>query len=196
MAGWVAAASALGSPVLAAESPVVRAGSELDFRPYGFTDKDGQPTGFGPELLRSVADKMGLRLERTVGPWDTVWNELVAGKLDVLPVVARTPGREPLVDFSLPHTETFDAFFVRSGQPVIASVAAASGKEIVVLREDAAHHELLERKFAGKIIAVGSISEGLRLVAAGKHDAFLCSKVIGMLELKAAKIAGVAAGPP
>ena len=119
--GLVAAALVLGGQVLAAESPVIRAGSELEFRPYGFTDKDGQPTGFGPELLRSVADKMGLRLERTVGPWDTVWNDLVAGKLDVLPVVARTPGREPLVDFSLPHTETFDAFFVRSGQPVIAN---------------------------------------------------------------------------
>ncbi len=185
-------------PVFAAgaEPLEVRAGSELDFRPYCFTDEDGQPAGFGVELLKAVAAEMGLRLRITPGPWDTVWNRLVAGQIDVLPVVARTPGREALVDFSLPHTETFDAFFVREGQPAIEDIAAARGKEIVVLRSDAAHHELLELRFDGKVIPVESIPEGLRLIAAGKHDAFLCSKLIGVLECEQAAITGVRSGPP
>lgn len=174
----------------------VRGGSELDFRPYSFTGQAGQPTGFGVELLRATADKMGLRLRVTPGPWDSQWTKLVAGELDVLPVVARTPGRESLVAFSLPHTETFDAFFVRSGRPPINEIAAATGKEIVVLREDAAHHQLVERKFPGTIIPVDSIPAGLRLVAAGKHDAFLCSKLVGVLECQQAGIRGLVAGPP
>lgn len=180
----------------AADAPAIRVGSELDFRPYCFTDKDGQPTGFGVELLRAVADKMGLRLQITAGPWDEQWADLVAGRIDVLPVVARTSGREPLVDFSLPHTETFDAFFVREGQPAFPDLAAAAGKQIVVLREDAAHHQLLERKFAGQVIPVESIPAGLQLVAAGRHDAFLCSKMIGLLEMRAAGIRGMTGGPP
>ena len=186
----------LCAPLAAADSPAIHAGSELDFRPYVFTDKDGQPTGFGVELLKAVADRMGLPLRITPGPWDQVWNGLVAGELDVLPVVARTPGREPLVDFSLPHTETFDAFFRRAGQPALPDLAAAAGKEIVVLRSDAAHHQLIERQFAGKVIPVESIPDGLRLIAAGKHDAFLCSKLIGILELKEVGIKDVTAGPP
>jgi len=180
----------------AANPPEIRAGSELDFRPYCFTDKDGQPTGFGVELLKAVADKMGLRAQITPGPWDQVWSDLVAGRLDVLPVVARTPGREPVVDFCLPHTETFDAFFRRAGEPDFSNLAAAAGKEIVVLRSDAAHHELVERKFSGKVIPVESIPDGLRLVAAGKHDAFLCSKLIGTLEVQQYGIRGVVDGPP
>jgi PAS domain S-box-containing protein len=184
------------TPLTAAEAPAIRVGSELDFRPYVFTDRDGQPSGFGVELLKAVADKMGLPLRITPGPWDQVWNGLVAGELDVLPVVARTPGREPLVDFSLPHTETFDAFFRRTGQPALPHLAAAAGKEIVVLRSDAAHHQLVERQFAGKVIPVDSIPAGLRLIAAGKHDALLCSKLIGTLELEQAGIRGVTAGPP
>lgn len=180
---------------IAAEWPTLRAGSELDFRPYCFTDANGQPTGLGPDLLKAVADKMGLRLQLTAAPWDAQWNKLVAGQLDVLPVVARTPGREPLVDFSLPHTETFDAFFVRKGQPPIHNIASAAGKSIVVLRQDAAHHQLTERKFVGQIIPVDSISEGLRLVAAGRHDALLCSKLIGTLECRQAGIKGVVSGP-
>ena len=183
------------SPV-AADPPEIRVGSERDFRPYCFTDKDGQPTGLGVELLQAVAEKMGLRLQITPAPWDTVWNRLVAGDLDVLPVVARTAGREPLVDFSLPHTETFDAFFVREGRPPIKDIAVAAGKELVVLRSDAAHHQLLERNFSGKIIPVESLPAGLRLVAAGKHDALLCSKLIATLEMQEYGIRGVTAGPP
>jgi PAS domain S-box-containing protein len=174
---------------------LIRGGSELDFQPYCFTDKDGRPTGFGVELLRTVADRMGLRLEMTPGPWDKVWSDLVAGNIDVLPVVARTPGREPLVDFGLPHTETFDAFFVREGRSPPKDLAAAAGKEIVVLREDAAHHELMERNFAGKIIPVESLPDGLRLIAAGQHDALLCPKLIGTLEIQEHGIRDVSSGP-
>lgn len=180
----------------AAEPPEIRGGSEQDFRPYCFTDPNGRPAGFGVDLLKAVADAMGMRLRIAPAPWDDVWNGLVAGQLDVLPVVAKTPGRLPLVDFSLPHTETFDAFFVRAGRPVLPDLAAAAGKEIVVLRSDAAHHQLLERHFAGKVIPVESIPDGLRLVAAGKHDAMLCSKLVGVLECRQTGIRGVEAGPP
>ena len=46
----------------AADTQEIRAGSLLDFRPYCFTDKDGQPTGFGVELLQAVAEKATLNL--------------------------------------------------------------------------------------------------------------------------------------
>ena len=186
----------LCSSALAAEPPPIRGGSEVDFRPYSFLDQSGQPTGFGVELLDAVAGKMGMPLHISAGPWDRLWSDLVAGKLDVLPVVASTPGREPLVDFSLPHTECFDAFFVRAGRPAIKDLASAAGKEIVVLRSDASHHQLIERKFAGTIVAVDSIPDALRLIAAGKHDAFLGAKLIGVLERELAGIQGVADGPP
>jgi ABC-type amino acid transport substrate-binding protein len=185
----------VAASAMASEEPLVRGGSEQHFRPYAFTDRDHHAQGFGPDLLRAIADTMGLRLQITTGPWDKVWNDLVAGDLDVLPVVARTPGREPLVDFSLPHTETFDAFFVPEGRPLIPDLAAAAGKEIVVLRSDAAHHELVERGFPGKVIPVESIVDGLRLISAGRHDAFLCSKVVGELEREQARITGVRSGP-
>ncbi|MEW6720996.1 MAG: transporter substrate-binding domain-containing protein [Thermodesulfobacteriota bacterium] len=187
---------AAGTCIASNGSREVRAGSEQDFRPYAFTDKDGRPTGFGVELLKAVADSMGLPIRFTSGSWDNVWSGLVAGRIDVLPVVARTPGRERLVDFSVPHTETFDAFFVREGRSAYPSLSAAAGREIVVLRSDAAHHELVGRKFAGIVVPVESIPEGLRLIAEGRHDAMLCSKLVGVLELGQAGIEGVMPGPP
>ena len=57
-------------PTNAADVQEIRAGTDLDFRPWSFLGKDGQPTGFGVELLQAVAEKAALRpalLAREVG---------------------------------------------------------------------------------------------------------------------------------
>ncbi len=178
-----------------AAEPPIRVGSEVDFPPFAALDAHGKATGFSVDLIRAVADAAGLRVDITTGPWDEMWNGLVAGRFDVLPLVAKMPGRESLVDFSLSHTQTFDAFFVREGDPAIKDISAAEGKKVVVMRSDAAHHALLERKFRGEMTFVDTISEGLKIVASGRHDAFLCSKLIGTLAMRQHGIRGLAAGP-
>jgi PAS domain S-box-containing protein len=179
-----------------ADPSEVRVGSEVDFRPYAFVDNDGKPTGFSVDLIAAVANAMGLQIRITTGSWDEVWNRLQTGAIDVLPIAAALPDRQQVVDFSVPHTETYDAFFVREGRPVFADLAAARGREIVVMRSDAAHHALEERHFDGKMFFVNTVPEGLALVGAGKHDAFLCSKLIGALEIRAHHISGLYSGPP
>jgi PAS domain S-box-containing protein len=174
----------------------VRVGSELEFPPYAFVDKNGQPAGFSVDLIKAVSGVMGLPINISTGSWDTVWKDLVAGRLDVLPIVAKSPERQRLVDFSLPHTETYDAFFVRQGNPQIQKLEAARGKEIVVMRSDAAHHALLERNFRDHLILVETIPAGLSLIASGRHDAFLCSKLIGTMVIKQHGLTNLEAGPP
>ncbi len=180
----------------ATASSEIRVGSELEFPPYAFVDETGQPAGFSVDLIKAVADAMGMSIHISTGPWDTVWNFLAAGRLDVLPIVAKLPERIHVVDFSLPHTETFDSFFVRAGSPFLPNIAAARGKEIVVMRSDAAHHALLERNFQGNLILVNTIPEGLQLISSGKYDAFLCSKLIGTLAIKQHGLKDLNAGPP
>lgn len=193
--GWLAFVC-LASWAFAAEPQPIRVGSELDFRPYAFIDDRGQPAGFSVDLVQAVSQAMGLPIHITTTSWDRLWEGLLKGQLDVLPIVANTPGRQSVVDFSLPHTETFDAFFVRANQGVLPNLAAAAGKEIVVMRSDAAHQELLSRQFSGKIFSVDTIPQGLELVASGHHDAFLCSKLIGTLEIQQHRIRGLKPGPP
>ncbi|MCL4458095.1 MAG: transporter substrate-binding domain-containing protein [Nitrospirae bacterium] len=175
--------------------PAIKVGSEVEFPPFAIVDEKGQADGFSVELIKAVAKAMDLPIVITTGPWDTMWNGLVSGQLDVLPIVAKSPERQRLVDFSLSHTETFDAFFVRDGSPKIQDIKAAQGKKIVVMRSDAAHHALLEHKFQGEVVLVDTIPEGLKMVASGKNDAFLCSKLIGILAVKKHSIKGLTAGP-
>jgi len=189
----------LSSPFVCAAAPVlptIKVGSEIDFPPFADVDERGRPIGFSVDLIKAVAEVMGLKLDITTGTWDSMWSGLIAGRIDLLPIVTKLPERMTLIDFTLSHTETFDAFFVRASSPVIKDIASAGGKSIVVMKSDAAHHALLERKFKGELILVDTISQGLSLIASGRHDAFLCSKLIGSLVIQKKGITGLIAGPP
>ncbi|MBF0120077.1 MAG: transporter substrate-binding domain-containing protein [Desulfobacterales bacterium] len=175
---------------------IIKVGSEIEFPPFANVDSNSQPSGFSIDLIKAVAESMGLQTVITTGHWNIMWNGLVTGKFDVLPIVAISSERKLLVDFSLPHTETFDAFFIRDDNSKILNIKEAQGKAIIVMESDAAHHFLLERNFIGKLITVSTIPEGLSMLASGKHDALLCSKLIGLLSMQKHKIQGITSGPP
>lgn len=174
---------------------VINVGSEVEFPPFAEVDQEGQATGFSVDLIKAVSNTMGLTPSFTTGSWDKMWNGLVSGRFDVLPIVAITEERKQLVDFSIPHTETYDAFFVKDGKPPIHSIHEAENKTIVVMRSDVAHHELTDRTFKGKLAIVDTIPEGLLLLSSGKQDAMLCSKLIGVLAMEEYGIKGITAGP-
>ena len=187
-------------PTFAAEKPtrengVILVGSELDFFPYAHVNEKGEADGFSVDLIKAVAHVMSLKIKIIPEPWDKIWNDLVEGRIDVLPLVGKMPERALVIDFSMPHTGTSDAFFSRKGETPYKSLAEAKGKSIVVMRSDVAHHKLTEHKFDGEIITVPTISEGLKLVASGKHDMFLGPLLMGTLALKEHGIP-MTAGPP
>lgn len=196
LAGLPAPAGAAGTPRQAG-SEIITAGSEIDFPPYALTDSDGQADGFSVELLRAVAEAMDLRVSIRTGEWSTVWEALKRGEIDALPLVARSAERAEYAEFTVPHTVTYDSFFVRNGSPSLTSLAEAEGKEIIVMRGDAAHEELVRHGFHGRPILVASIPEAMRLLASGRHHAVLVSKLIGHMVLRDTKLDGVIlSGPP
>ena len=178
----------------AAQARTIIVGSEIDFPPYAYLDNQGNAAGYSIDLIRAAAAEMDLKLQFRTGSWDWAWRALNQGEVDVLPLVARLPGRDQDVDYSVIHTSTDDAFFTRPNTPEIDSIASAEGKEIVVMQSDAAHHALIARGFKGRIITVDTISDGLRLVASGRHDAFLCSKLIGVMVMQQQSIGGIRPG--
>jgi ABC-type amino acid transport substrate-binding protein len=175
---------------------VFKVGSEFDFYPYAYVDKNGEAAGFSVDLINAVADTMGLKIQIIAEPWDKIWNDLVAGRIDILPLVGKLPERANLIEFSMPHTGTSDGFFTRKSDPPLTHVADAKGKSIVVMKSDVAHHKLLEFKFEGTIVPVTTITEGLELIAKGEHDAFLGPLLMANLAIKENRIEGIRANEP
>jgi PAS domain S-box-containing protein len=188
----------LGLPGLVRAEPhrPLVVGSEIGFPPYADVDAEGRPTGFAVELFGAVAAAMNIPVTIHPNRWDTLWQDLKAGKLDALPLVARMDEREGQVEFTRPHTIGYDSFFVRKERPPIPSVSQARSLSIIVLRSDAAHHALVGRRFTHQLVFVDNLADGFRLLASGQHDAVLAPRLQGNRLVETSGLAGVIeAGP-
>ncbi len=167
---------------------IIQVGSEIDFPPYAIVDAHGHAGGFSVELLDAVAKEMGLSIEVHPGQWPEVLANFKAGKFDLLPLVAVSEKRADMASYTKPHTVAYDSFFVRRGSHPLSSLAEARGKEIIVMTNDAAHEALIASGLLFHIVETRTISEAMRILATGSHDAVLVPKLLGQIVLRQLKL--------
>ncbi len=186
--GLLAVGAALAEPV--------RVGPEIDFPPFADVDGQGRATGYSVELFDAVAKAAGLTPEYRVSDRDKAWNDLVEGRLQALPLVARTAEGMGLLEYTSPHTFGYDAFFVRKDHPPIESIRAARGHCILVMRSDAAHHALKARGFDRELMLAATLPDAMRQLAAGPCAAVLAPQVQGSQVVRQQGLGGlIQAGP-
>ena len=127
-----------GSLLMHAMQPneiVFKSAAEYDYPPFSVV-VEGKADGFSVELLKAVANEMGLKLEFKVDQWDTIKKELEDGKLDILPLVGYSEERDKFFDFTVPYIVMRGNIFVRKGDKQIKSENDLFGKEIIVMQGD------------------------------------------------------------
>ncbi|MBE0585810.1 MAG: transporter substrate-binding domain-containing protein, partial [Desulfofustis sp.] len=160
--------------------PAVSSASEQDYPPFCLLDREGYPTGFSVELLRSALAAMEREVTFRTGPWHEVRSWLETGEVEVLPLVGRTPEREGLFDFTFPYMSLHGAIVVREGTTGIVDLDDLRGKQIAVMRGDNAE-EFLRRNNRGFIIvATPSFDQALRELSSGLHDAVIVQRLVGL----------------
>jgi two-component system, cell cycle sensor histidine kinase and response regulator CckA len=154
-----------------------------DYYPYTFVNDKGVPDGFSVDIAKAVTHVMDLRLEIHADTWEHATEALSGGAIDLLPMMARSPARDKLFDFSVPHTIAYDAVFLRNGGKKISSLEDLTDKTVIVMSKDVAHQYLLSSGRAGrmKLILVDSLPDALQALAAGKGDAVLMPKLVGLI---------------
>jgi PAS domain S-box-containing protein len=159
------------APTLAMEKMKMVVGGDHENPPYEFLE-DGKPTGFNVDLMRAVADAVGVEVEIRLGPWDEVRRELEEGKIDALAGMYYSEERSKAVDFTVPHTMVSAGLFVR-GDSQISSIEDIKGKEVIVQKGDVIDDYLREKGITPHIIEVRDPADALRLLASGRHDCAL-----------------------
>ncbi|MCU7936436.1 MAG: transporter substrate-binding domain-containing protein [Candidatus Thiodiazotropha sp. (ex Dulcina madagascariensis)] len=99
-----------------AEQPPIRSASELKYPSFSIVREDNSADGFSVELMRAAIRAMGRDVTFEVGPWTTIKGDLEEGRLEALPLVGRTPEREPVFDFTVPYLSLYGAVFVRDDE--------------------------------------------------------------------------------
>jgi ABC-type amino acid transport substrate-binding protein len=114
-----------------------------NYHPYTFMNDKGEPDGFSVEIARAATKAMDLELEIRADKWDVAMKELEAGSIDLLPMMANSPERNKIFDFSVPHTIAYDAIFLRKGNTTLRTLKDLSGKTVIVMNKDITHSYLL-----------------------------------------------------
>ena len=112
------------------KSGTIKIATEGAFPPFNLM-KGKTPTGFEVELAEVLAKQLGLKVQWTIQPFDSLLIGLNQDRYDfVIASHGITPERQKAVDFSNPHYCTGGAIVTRPGGPLTAK--ALSGKSVAV----------------------------------------------------------------
>jgi len=110
--GVVAAAGqTTGPPAPAAEAPPLPArlvyGGDRAFPPFEYLDDDGQPQGFNVELVRALAERLGVRIDIELAPWPEIVARFDRHEVDLVSM-AYSDLRDARYALLAPRTWTLD----------------------------------------------------------------------------------------
>ncbi len=155
-----------------------KSATEYDYPPFSVTN-NGEADGFSVELLKAVAETMGLDITFKIDSWAMIKDELKNGELDVLPLVGYTKERDQHFDFTVPYIIMHGNIFIRNDNNEIQTEDDLYGKQIIVMKGDNAHEYAVKRGFSDELILTDTYEEAFKLLASGKYDAVLAQSLVG-----------------
>jgi ABC-type amino acid transport substrate-binding protein len=143
--------------------------------------------------LRATLKAVNLDVSFYAAPWDQIKQELADGKIQVLPLVGKTPEREQIYDFTEPYLTFYGAIFVRTGDTRIKTDKDLRDMEIAVLKGDNAEEYARRENISSRIVTANTYREAFTQLSQGKYDAVVAQEVMGTKLLKTLGIKNVVA---
>ncbi|WP_428422244.1 PAS domain-containing protein [Methylibium sp.] len=168
-------------------------GSEQNYPPFAIGMTDDTADGFTVALWKAVAREQRLDYTIRVRPFDELLQGFKSGSIDVLINLAQSDERRRFADFSVTHVAVGGAIFVRHGDRRVRSEADLAGKSVIVLKADLAHDYAIGKGWQAQLVLADTAEQGLRLLASGRHDAMLISKLAGLQTIRSQGIPGLEA---
>ncbi len=105
-------------------------GSDYNYPPYEFLDKNGNPAGFHIDLIRAIGERAGKPVLIKLGQWNEIREELEnRGTVNVSDMFY-TEMRDSLVDFAVPHEIMFNLILYRRGEKPLSTYEDLKGLRI------------------------------------------------------------------
>ncbi|RJP93632.1 MAG: response regulator [Desulfobacteraceae bacterium] len=185
------ASTGAGETTIATGGPAILSASEIDYPPFCIVDSDGRANGFSVELMRAALKAMGREVTFRTGPWKDVRGWLEQGEVQALPLVGRTPEREPVFDFTVPYMTLHGAIVIRKGTPDIRNLDDLKGRHVAVMQGDNAE-EFLRRVDRGiEIHTTATFDAALQELSEGRHDAVVIQRLVALRLIKEAQLANL-----
>ncbi len=164
--------------VLDEDSYVYKSATEYDYPPFSVTE-NGVADGFSVELLKAVAEEIGIEVSFKIDEWQTIKKELEVGELDILPLVGRSEEREAVYDFTIPYIVMRGNIFVRDDNETIRSEKDLFDKQIIVMAGDNSEEYARRIGLTENLILAKTYTEAFEMLSGGQYDAVLAQGLVG-----------------
>ena len=153
------------------EAGMLVVGTEGTYRPFSYhEDGSGELTGYDVEVIRAVAEKLGVEVQFEETQWDAIFAGLEAGRFDAIAnQVSITPEREAAYTFSEPYTLSPGVIVVRDDDNSITSFASLDGK--TTAQSLTSNWYTLAEESGATIEAVEGWAQAVTLVSQSRVDA-------------------------
>lgn len=153
--------------------------------------QEGEIVGFGPEIVRLIAQRLGHRAVFELYPWSRAQALVAQGKADILVGPYKTFERQQLMAFSkLPFYQDQMVFYVRKVAPVEwnGDYSSLTSQRIVTVNGWAYGPDFDRARPQLKLDSVNSVDSGLKMLAAQHATMFASNRrntepVLGRLGL-------------
>jgi len=131
--------------------------------------------GLSPDIISSVLERAGYRVETHIVPWARALDGVRSGDYDLLGSLFFDAELEASLTFGAPYHETDIRFVKRAGSPIAFSdVAALDGLSIAV-GDGYLYEKTFDKATQLNKRVVTTVQQGLRMVAGGRVDLTLDS---------------------
>jgi len=153
-------------------------GGDFNLPPYEYLDENNNPQGYNVELSLELAKLLGYKVRFNLSKWAKVRQWLDEGEIDLIQGMAYSPERAQVYHFSIPHSNTWRAIFLRKDSQ-LESFKELELSQILIQQGDIAQDFLSEIEFRGNKIDVPSQIDALNLLNSGKYDAAIVNYMHG-----------------
>lgn len=153
--------------------PIIRLGVDPRFVPFEFIDEDNEYKGIARDYLVLISEKTGLEFDVRKGlTWPEAYDLAMAGELDALPAVGKTPEREESFLLSEPYYYFKRVIATRDVDTHISGMSDLEGYAVAVQRNSSHHSYLLDYKDIN-LSLYDTVEAALTAVVTGEEIAFI-----------------------
>jgi len=169
--------TATNPPLVQQDQQVLKVVGDREYPPYCFLD-NGIPSGFDIDMIRAIAAVMGFKIQIELRPWADARHELLSGRADIIPGMARIPSREAEYDFTTPTKYLRFDLFVPEQSPIETMEDAR--KSLIVVQKAGVMYDLIKHEgLLTNLVAVTDAPQAMRLLAESECDGAIVNRVQG-----------------
>lgn len=165
--------------------PIIKVGSDSNWAPFEFRDKNGNYNGINIEYLKLIAKKIGIKFEFTQDKtWNEILNSVQSKDIDMVSGVNETSLRSNYLNFTKPYYSTPISIFANSDITHIRNLNELKNKNVTVIKGYYIE-EILRDKFPNiNLILAKNPQEALKMLHKKEVFAYIESMVIASYYIK------------